>query len=82
MENSDIFDILHRHKKKILCDLCQKRFWFYQKAVRSVVRTKENIWVEYYHLNCLLKAGLARKLKQKSGRWDDRDKQGTSNVVH
>lgn len=82
MENNDIFNILHRHKKELLCDLCRKKFWFFQKAVRSIVRTKENIWVEYYHMKCLEKAGFIRKIKQqKAGRWDDKDPKSTSNVI-
>jgi hypothetical protein len=47
------------------------------------MRTKENIWVEYYHMKCLEKKGYIRRIKQKAGRWDDdKDEPGTSNVVH
>jgi len=81
MVNSEI-EILNRHKKDIICDLCIKRIWFFQKAVRCVIRTKENIWAEYYHIKCLEKRGLIRRIKTKAGRWDDRDPQGTTNVIH
>lgn len=74
-------DILNRHKKDILCDLCGKRVWFFQKALRFVIRTKENVWAEYYHVKCLEKGGYIRK-RQKAGRWNDKDPQGTSNVIH
>ena len=52
---------------------------------KSVVRMKENIWTEYYHIKCLEKAGFIRKIKkEKSGKWDkdDRKDDGTSNIVH
>jgi len=82
MESNETFKILNRHKKDISCDLCRKRIWFFQTGLRFVIRTKENIWVEYYHAKCLEKRGLIRKMKQqKAGRWDDKD-QGTANVIH
>ena len=82
MENNDIFKILHRHKREIVCDLCHKRFWFFQKIARNIVRMKDNIWVEYYHIKCLEKRGFIRRKKEKAGRFDNKDEQGASNVVH
>ena len=84
MENNEIFSILDRHKKKLLCDLCQKKIWFFQKGVRCVIRTKENVWSEYYHITCLEKRGILRRInKLKAGRWDkDNGDQPSSNVVH
>ena len=80
--NNDIFSILDQHKKDLLCDLCRKkiRTWNpFNKAVRCVIRTKENIWTEYYHIKCLEAAGILRKIKKlKAGRWDDKDPQGTA----
>ncbi len=82
MDSNDIYHILNRHKRDITCDLCRKRTWFFQKVLRFVISTKENIWVEYYHMKCLERRGYLRKIKkEKSGRWDDRD-QPTSNVIH
>jgi hypothetical protein len=82
-ELQEFYDILDKHKKNKTCDLCGKRLWFWQKSIRFVIRTKENVWAEYYHVLCMVKRGYLRKVeKVKSGRWDDRDPQGTSNVVH
>ena len=84
MENNsnDIFTILDRHKKNLLCDLCRKKIktWNpFNKAVRCVIRTKENIWTEYYHIKCLEAAGVLRKLKKlKAGRWDKDDEPQTA----
>ena len=82
MENNDILRILHRHKRVLLCDLCSKKFRFWDKVIRNIVSTKENIWVEYYHIKCLEKRGFIRRKKEKAGRFDNKDEQGASNVVH
>lgn len=84
MENNEIFSILDRHKKVIQCDLCQKKIRFWQKGVRCVIRTKENVWTEYFHIGCLEKRGILRKIREvKAGRWDkDNKDQPSSNVVH
>ena len=83
MDSNDIYHILNRHKKDIICDLCRKRIWFFQKVIRCVIRTKENIWAEYYHIKCLEKHGLIRRVRQvRSGRWDNKDDKGTNNVIH
>lgn len=80
--NEEVYRFLNRHKKNISCDLCRKRIWFFQKSIRCVIRTKDNIWIEYYHMKCLEKKGLIRKLeKKRAGKWDDEDK-GTNNLVH
>jgi hypothetical protein len=75
--------ILDRHKKNITCDLCRKTIWFFQKAIRCVVRSKDNIWAEYYHIKCLEKRGILRRLeKKRAGKWDDDDDKGnTTNLV-
>jgi hypothetical protein len=84
MENNDpINDILNRHKKKLLCDLCQKSIRFWQKGVRVVIRTKEVVWLEYYHIGCLEKKGMLRRInKVKAGKWDKDPDPETSNIVH
>lgn len=77
---SNDIKILDRHKKDLICDICTKKIWFFQKCVRAVIRVKDNIWAEYYHIKCMEKFGLLQKLeKTKKGRWDD---EGTSNLVH
>ena len=80
--NNDIFTILDRHKKNLVCDLCRKkiRAWNpFNKALRCVIRTKENIWTEYYHIRCLERAGVLRKLyKVKAGKWDKDPEEGTA----
>ena len=83
MDNNDeVFKILNRHKRNISCDLCRHRVWFFQKVVRCVIRTKDNVWIEYYHIKCLEKRGLIRKIRQqKAGRFDDKDP-STTNVIH
>ena len=82
MSNDDI-KVLDKHKKNITCDLCHKQVWFFQKVVRCVIRMKENVWAEYYHIKCLEKKGILRKLqKAKKGRWDKDDSAGTTNIVH
>ena len=48
-------DILDRHKKDIICDVCNKRIYFYQKFVERIAGIKDNIWKEYYHIKCLEK---------------------------
>lgn len=83
MDNNDIINILNRHKKDIICDICRKRVWFFQKAIRCVVRTKDNIWAEYYHIKCLEKRGILRRVnKTKAGKFDDRNDENTTNVIH
>lgn len=85
MENNDIIKLLDRHKKNIICDLCTKKIRFYQKGVRCVIRTKDNIWAEYFHIKCLEKRGVLRRIREvKAGRWDnnDKDREPSSNVVH
>lgn len=85
MENNEIINLLNRHKKDIICDICRKRVWFFQKGIRCVVRTKENVWAEYYHIKCLENKGVLRRLRKiQAGRRDnkDGDNQSTSNVVH
>ena len=81
MQNNDIY-----------CDVCRKKIFIFldrtwnpfNKIVKCVVRLKEHVWVEYYHMNCLIKSGRARRIKkQKAGRWDkDDDKGPTTNLVH
>ena len=66
---------------EMVCDLCRKkiRTWNpFAKAVKVVIRIKEHMWTEYYHVKCLEERGMLRKLKkEKSGRWDD-DKEGSN----
>ena len=78
VNNEDVYEFLNRHKKDIICDLCRKRIWFVQKGIRFVIRAKDNVWVEYYHVKCLEKRGYLRKVKKES-RWD---KEGTNNLIH
>jgi len=41
------------------------------------------MWTEYYHVSCLEKHGILRKIrKEKSGRWDKDEDPGTGNLVH
>jgi len=82
-ELQEFYDILDKHKKNKICDLCHKRLWFWQKSIRFVIRTKENVWAEYYHVLCLIKRGYLRKI-EKAGRFDrdDRDPESTSNIIH
>ena len=82
MSNDDI-KILDRHKKNLTCDICKKQIWFFQKVVRAVIRVKDHVWAEYYHIKCLERRGILRKLpKAKKGRWDKDDDKGTTNIVH
>ena len=66
------------------CDLCRKkiRTWNpFAKAVKVVIRIKEHVWTEYYHIKCLEKRGMLRKIKpEKAGRWD-KDKEGTNTAL-
>ena len=68
------------------CDLCRKKIilWNpFRKAVQCVIRIKEQVWTEYYHVSCLEKHGILRKIrKEKSGRWDKDEDTGTGNLVH
>ena len=68
------------------CDLCRKkiRLWNpFSKALKCVIRIKEQMWTEYYHVSCLEKHGILRKIrKEKSGRWDKDEDTGTGNLVH
>ena len=81
--NDEFFKLLDRHKKNITCDLCNNTIWFFQKAIRCVVRIKENIWTEYYHVKCLKKVGAIRKLdKSKKDKRGKNDDSSTSNLVH
>ena len=76
-------EILDRHKKGITCDICQKTVWFFQKGIRCVVRVKDNIWTEYYHIKCLEKRGYlrrVRKLRQPDKKY--KEDEGTGNLVH
>jgi hypothetical protein len=84
MENNDeITAILNRHKKHLTCDICRKSFRFYQKVVKVIIRTKENVWLEYYHIKCLEKRGMLRRVnKLRAGKWDKDNEPETSNVVH
>ena len=77
-------DVLDRHKKDITCDLCTKRVWFWQKAIRRVVRIKDDIWTEYYHIKCLEKIGIIiRVRKLKAGKFDNKDdNEPSTNIVH
>ncbi len=77
---------------QMYCDLCRKKIWIlfnrhwnpFNKIIRCVVRTKEHVWVEYYHMKCLIKSGRMIKIKkERAGRWDDKDpSQPTTNVTH
>lgn len=74
MVSNDPLEILNKHKRNLTCDICTKKFWFWQKAVRVIIRTKENVWAEYYHIRCLEKKGYLRRIRNiKAGRWDDKD---------
>lgn len=76
-------EILDRHKKGIICDLCQKTIWFWQKGIRCVVRIKDDIWTEYYHIKCLEKRGYLRRVRKlRAGKFDKTDDEPTSNIVH
>jgi len=79
VNNNEFYAILDKHKKRLHCDFCRKKLWFFQKTVRFVIRTKENVWSEYYHVGCLKKMGIVIEKKEKTGKWDD---EGTNNLVH
>jgi hypothetical protein len=70
----------------IYCDLCRKkiRTWNpFSKALKCVIRIKEQVWTEYYHKGCLEKFGILKKIrKEKAGRWDKDEDMGTGNLVH
>ena len=75
-------------RRKLYCDICRKDIhtWNpFNKAVRLRVRIPKPdvIWDEYYHMKCLIKAGvLVKRPKQKAGRWDKNEDDGTNNLVH
>ena len=47
-----------------VCDICRKklkRWQFWRKGIKCVMRIKDDFWVEYYHMDCALKTGLIKK---------------------